>query len=46
MIFILLPPWLSGVVQLGIFIGGLVPAAIMAIAFPNLFIRNIAKDKV
>ncbi|MEM0050296.1 MAG: hypothetical protein QXW39_07185 [Candidatus Bathyarchaeia archaeon] len=44
MIFTLLPLWLSGVAQLGIFIVGLVPAAIMAIASANLFTKNIAKE--
>ncbi len=40
----LLPPWFAGAALLGIFIGGLVPAAIMAIAAANLFARNIAKE--
>jgi SSS family solute:Na+ symporter len=44
LILTLLPPWLSGAALLGIFIGGLVPAAIMAIAAANLFTRNIAKE--
>ncbi len=38
-----LPGWLAGVVLLGIFVGGLVPAAIMAIAQANLLTRNIIK---
>jgi SSS family solute:Na+ symporter len=44
LIITLLPPWLSGAALLGIFIGGLVPAAIMAIAAANLFTRNIVKE--
>ena len=44
LILTLLPSWLSGAALLGIFIGGLVPAAIMAIAAANLFTRNIAKE--
>jgi SSS family solute:Na+ symporter len=39
-----LPSWFSGVALLGIFIGGLVPAAIMAMAQANLFTRNIIKE--
>ena len=39
-----LPGWLAGVALLGIFIGGLVPAAIMAIAQASLFTRNIIKE--
>ncbi len=39
-----LPPWLAGIALLGIFIGGLVPAAIMAIAQGNLLTRNIIKE--
>ena len=39
-----LPPWLAGVALLGIFVGGLVPAAIMAIAQANLLTRNIVKE--
>ncbi|BBE42280.1 Acetate permease ActP [Conexivisphaera calida] len=38
-----LPGWFAGVVLLGIFIGGLVPAAIMAIAQANLLTRNIIR---
>lgn len=37
----LLPPYISAVVLAGIFIGGLVPAAIMAIAQANLLVRNV-----
>ncbi|HKW04413.1 MAG TPA: sodium:solute symporter [Nitrososphaerales archaeon] len=39
-----LPGWLQGVALLGVFIGGLVPAAIMAIAQANLLTRNIIKE--
>lgn len=39
-----LPSWAAGVAFLGIFIGGLVPAAIMAIAQANLLTRNIIKE--
>ena len=39
-----MPGWLSGVALLGIFVGGLVPAAIMAIAQANLLTRNIIKE--
>jgi SSS family solute:Na+ symporter len=39
-----LPGWLAGVCLLGVFIGGLVPAAIMAIAQANLLTRNIIKE--
>lgn len=38
-----LPPWAAGIAFLGIFIGGLVPAAIMAISQANLLTRNIVK---
>jgi len=40
----LLPGWLAGIALLGVFIGGLVPAAIMAIAQANLLSRNIVKE--
>ncbi len=40
----LLPGWLAGVALLGIFVVGLVPAAIMAIAQANLLSRNIIKE--
>ena len=39
-----MPGWLAGVALLGIFVGGLVPAAIMAIAQANLLTRNIIKE--
>ncbi|HJW20372.1 MAG TPA: sodium:solute symporter [Candidatus Nitrosotalea sp.] len=39
-----LPSWFSGVALLGIFVGGLVPAAIMAMAQANLLTRNIIKE--
>lgn len=39
-----LPGWLAGVALLGIFVGGLVPAAIMAIAQSSLLTRNIIKE--
>ncbi len=39
-----LPGLLQGVALLGVFIGGLVPAAIMAIAQANLLTRNIIKE--
>ncbi len=38
-----LPSWFAGIVLLGIFVGGMVPAAIMAIAQANLLVRNIIK---
>ncbi len=37
------PDWFAAIVLLGIFVGGLVPAAIMAIAQANLLTRNIIK---
>lgn len=37
------PGWFAGFAFLGIFIGGLVPASIMAISQANLLTRNIAK---
>ncbi|MDG6908240.1 MAG: sodium:solute symporter [Nitrososphaerota archaeon] len=40
----ILPGWLAGVVLLGIFVGGLVPAAIMAISQSTLLSRNIVKE--
>ena len=40
----LLPSWAAGIAFLGIFIGGLVPAAIMAISQANLLTRNIIKE--
>lgn len=39
-----LPGWFAGFALLGIFIGGLVPAAIMAMAQANLLTRNIIKE--
>ena len=39
-----LPGWLAGIALLGVFVGGLVPAAIMAIAQANLLSRNIIKE--
>ncbi|MDP8012067.1 MAG: sodium:solute symporter [Thermoplasmata archaeon] len=44
LIIFTLPDWLAGLAFLGIFIGGLVPAAIMAIAQGNLLTRNIIKE--
>ncbi|MFP3295335.1 MAG: sodium:solute symporter [Caldisphaera sp.] len=37
------PNWFAAIILLGIFVGGLVPAAIMAIAQANLLTRNIIK---
>ena len=39
-----MPSWFTGIAFLGIFIGGLVPAAIMAMAQANLLTRNIVKE--
>lgn len=39
-----MPDWFTGVAFLGIFIGGLVPAAVMAISQANLLTRNIIKE--
>ncbi len=39
-----MPNWFVGIALVGVFIGGLVPAAIMAIAIANLFTRNIVKE--
>lgn len=39
-----LPGWFAGVALVGIFVGGLVPAAIMAIAQATLLTRNIIKE--
>ncbi|MFZ0894148.1 MAG: sodium:solute symporter [Candidatus Nitrosopolaris sp.] len=39
-----MPPWFTGISLLGIFIGGLVPAAIMAMSQANLLTRNIIKE--
>ncbi len=43
LIYAYLPPWFVGFAFLGIFIGGLVPASIMAIAQANLLARNVIK---
>jgi len=39
-----MPAWFTGIAFLGIFIGGLVPAAVMAISQANLLTRNIIKE--
>ncbi len=39
-----MPPWFTGLAFLGIFIGGLVPASIMAMSQANLLIRNVFKE--
>ncbi|MBW9141676.1 MAG: sodium:solute symporter, partial [Candidatus Aramenus sp.] len=39
-----MPDWFIGNALSAIFIGGLVPAAIMAIAIANLFARNVVKE--
>ncbi|MGC1709410.1 MAG: sodium:solute symporter [Nitrosotalea sp.] len=39
-----MPGWFAGIALLGIFVGGLVPAAIMAMAQANLLTRNIIKE--
>ncbi len=39
-----LPDWMVGLAFLGIFIGGLVPATIMAMSQANLLTRNIVKE--
>ncbi|MEM0138863.1 MAG: sodium:solute symporter [Thermoplasmatales archaeon] len=44
LIFYTLPAPLTGFAFLGIFIGGLVPASIMAMSQSNLFTRNILKE--
>ncbi len=44
LILFTMPGWFSGLALLGIFIGGLVPAAIMAMAQANLLTRNIIKE--
>ena len=36
--------WFAAVVLIGVFVGGLVPAAIMAIAQGNLLARNVVKE--
>lgn len=40
----ILPGWLAGICLLGVFIGGMVPAALMAIAAANLLSRNVVKE--
>ncbi len=37
-------PWFAAIVLIGVFVGGLVPAAIMAIAQGNLLARNVVKE--
>ncbi|MDH2899958.1 MAG: sodium:solute symporter [archaeon] len=37
-------PWFAAIVLVGVFIGGLVPAAIMAIAQGNLLARNVVRE--
>ncbi len=44
MIVTMLPGWLAGICLLGIFVGGMVPAALMAIAGANLLARNVVKE--
>ncbi|AWS00705.2 sodium:solute symporter family protein [Metallosphaera hakonensis] len=39
-----MPDWFIGLAYLAIFIGGLVPAAIMAIGVANLLVRNVVKE--
>ena len=39
-----MPAWFSGIALLGIFVGGLVPAAIMAMSQASLLTRNIIKE--
>jgi SSS family solute:Na+ symporter len=39
-----MPGWFSGIDLLGIFVGGLVPAAIMAMSQASLLTRNIIKE--
>ncbi len=46
LIYAELPPWFAGIAFLGIFIGGLVPASIMAISQANLLTRNVIKVAV
>ncbi len=43
LIYAQFPGWFAGFAFLGIFIGGLVPASIMAISQANLLTRNVAK---
>jgi len=44
LIYYSLPAPLAGLALVGIFVGGLVPAAIMAIAAANLLTRNVVKE--
>jgi SSS family solute:Na+ symporter len=44
LIFYALPDWMVGIAFLGIFIGGLVPATIMAMSQANLLTRNLIKE--
>ncbi|MDE1867700.1 MAG: sodium:solute symporter [Thaumarchaeota archaeon] len=44
LIMFTMPGWFAGIALLGIFVGGLVPAAIMAMAQANLLTRNIIKE--
>lgn len=46
LIYAYFPPWFVGFAFLGIFIGGLVPASIMAISQANLLTRNVIKPYV
>lgn len=39
-----MPGWFAGIALLGIFVGGLVPASIMAMAQANLLTRNVIKE--
>jgi SSS family solute:Na+ symporter len=44
LIVTILPGWLAGICLLGIFVGGMVPAALMAIAGANLLSRNVVRE--
>ncbi len=44
LIVTVLPGWLAGICLLGVFVGGMVPAALMAIAAANLLSRNVFKE--
>ena len=44
LIVTVLPGWLAGICLLGVFVGGMVPAALMAIAAANLLARNVVKE--
>ncbi len=44
LIVTVLPGWLAGICLLGVFVGGMVPAALMAIAAANLLSRNVVKE--